>query len=308
MDTSLPATQTSPITYPLSYPPSHVLRQVASSMNWHDRDIIVKVERDTTWQLATTTVLNALGDRDGPVFITPPRSRRAREYIKRLALEEATSSGSRTIHGLPLRNAPDLAALPQPKPTSMSARTKLKENLQREPIPDREPYLLCITAMAEDRWLPSIPGNVKITGIEPISDDDPTLVISRSDILFDTGAHVSTITDDLLSDEFREYLSHSIHDPYRSSTGVTVQVTCVIAFGVQPALEMECAFRVVPVDSVPNQRSGIILGQNTVIDSIEYSSRPRKTLIARGEEVADSVWGDIVIDGYVNVDDDFVKL
>ncbi|KAI9880718.1 MAG: uracil DNA glycosylase [Pleopsidium flavum] len=293
--------------HPLSFPPSHVLRAVATSMNWRDRDIVVNVEREMTWRSATAAVLDALGDRDGPVHISAPRLRGAKEYIKRLALEQVTPSGSGNIHGLPLRNAPDLASLPHPKPTSMSARAKLKEDLRREPIPDREPYLLRITATAEDRWLPSIPGTIEISGVDSVP-DDPQITLSRSDILIDTGAHVSTITDDLLDDTFREYLSDSIHDPYRSSTGVTVQLAGVFAFGDQPALEMDCIFQVVPLDSVPNQRSGIILGQNSVIDSIEYSSRPRKTLIARGEKVLDTVWGDIVVDGYVNVDGDYVTI
>lgn len=242
----------------LSFPPSHILRTVANSMIWNDRDIVVNVEPRMTWQSATAAVLHALGDRDEPVYIMSPRPRGAREYIKRLALEERAYAESGNIHGLPLRNAPDLASLPHPKPTSMSARAKLRDNLRNDPIPDREPYLLDITATAEDRWLPSIPGTVKITGIHPVPENDPEITLSRSDILFDTGAHISTITEDLLDSRFREYLSQSFHDPYRSSSGVAVQGAALFAFGDQPPLEMDCIFQVVPLDSVPNHRSGII--------------------------------------------------
>ena len=289
------------------YPPSHVLRAVASAMNWHDRDIVVNVQRHMTWRSAMTAVLDALGDRDEPVYISSPRPRGVAAYIRRHAREEMSGSESGNLRGVPLRNAPDLASIPHPKPTSLSARAKLKENLQREPFPDRDPYLLQFTATAEDKWLACIPGVVEISGIDSTT-HDPKVTVSDSNVLFDTGAHISTITNDLLNDEFRDHLSSTINDPYRSKNGVTVQVAATLAFGDQPPLEMDCLFHVIPRDSVPNQRSGIILGQHTMIDSIQYSSRPRKTLITRGEKVMDTVWGDIVVGGYVTVDGDYVTL
>ena len=313
--TSSAVSDTPSSTHTSSFPPSIVLHAVASYMSLRDRDIVVNVKQDTTWRSATTAVLNALGDRDGPVYISPPRSRKAREYTKRLALELVASSGngnesvtpsaSANVCGLPLRNAPDVASLPDPKPTSTSARARLKESLRLEPIPDREPYILHSNATVEDRVLACIPGKVEITGIDS-GGSDPKTGLACANMLFDTGAHVSIITDDLLDGPFREFLSTSSHDPYRSRSGVVVQVAAIFAFGDQPPLAMDCIFQVVPRNSVSTQRSGIILGQKSVIDSIQYSSRPRKTLIARGEKVVDTVWGDILVDGYVNVDGDYI--
>ena len=306
MSTSPPADDPSKPTNTLSFPPSHVLRTVAYSMNWRDSDIVVNIERKMTWKSATAAVLDAFGDHDETVYIDEPRPRGRRDYIKRAALEEVLYSGSGNVRGLPLRSAPDPASLPAPQPTSPSSRAKLRENL-REAMSDREPYLLAITAVSEDRYLPSIPGRLLLSGIDS-SPDDPRMTLVRPDILFDTGAHTSIVTDDVLDSTFRAYLSDPIHDPYRSSSGVRVQVAGVLAFGAHPPLEMDCLFTVVPLNSVPNGRSGVILGQHTVIDSIQYLSKPRNTLVACGDEVADTVWGDILVDGYVNVDGDYVKI
>ncbi len=277
-------------------------------MNWRDDDIEVETQQWMTWQSATKAVLKALGDRDEPLLITAPRPRGAREYLKRLALEAVKyEREGATIRGLPLRNAIDHTLLPRPKPTTLAARNKLKADLLRTPLPDRQPYLIGVTATAGDRWLPCVPGTVTINGIDS-EPDDPTVTLSRADLLFDTGAHVSSITDDLIDNKFRTYLKHPIHDPYRSTFGVAVQAAAVFAFGDGPAVEMDCVFRVVPVDSMPNRRSGIILGQNTLIDSIQYTSVPRRVLIARGEDVPDTVWGDIKVNGMVNVDGGYITL
>ena len=307
MSNSSPASEEPTSVYTCSFLPNHVLRTVAASMNWRDEDIAVHVKSEMTWKSATTAVLNALGDRDGPVHIYAPRPSGAKAYLRQLALEEVSRSGSGSIQGLPLRNAPNLASLPSPRPTPQSVRVKLKENLRNETELDRKPYLLIITAAAEDRYLPSIPGKITLSGIDSLP-GDPELTISRPDILFDTAAHTSCITEDVLDSKFRQYLSTPIHDPYRCKSGVKVQVSGVFGFGDQPPLQMDCIFTVVPLDSIPNQRSGIILGQNSVIDSFQYSSKPRKTLIARGEEVPNTVWGDIVIDGYVSVDGNYIPL
>jgi hypothetical protein len=53
---------------------------------------------------------------------------------------------------------------------------------------------------------------------------------------------------------------------------------------------------------MPNERIGILFGQLQCIDCISYHSSPRRTLEAKGEDINEEAWGDIVIDGYVDDD------
>ena len=68
-------------------------------------------------------------------------------------------------------------------------------------------------------------------------------------------------------------------------------------------IEINAIVMVVPKSVVPNERIGILLGQLQCIDRISYHSSPRRVLEAKGEEINEEMWGDIVIDGYVDNDD-----
>lgn len=70
--------------------------------------------------------------------------------------------------------------------------------------------------------LAALPGILQLTAID---DNNGGLAFSVQirQMLLDTGAHISIITDDMLDDEFRHYLIDPIHDEYRSLDGTTVQ-------------------------------------------------------------------------------------
>jgi hypothetical protein len=53
---------------------------------------------------------------------------------------------------------------------------------------------------------------------------------------------------------------------------------------------------------MPNERIGILFGQLQCIDCISYHSSPRRNLEAKGEDINEEAWGDIVMDGYVDDD------
>lgn len=55
---------------------------------------------------------------------------------------------------------------------------------------------------------------------------------------------------------------------------------------------------------MPNGRIGILLGHNGAIDHIVYKSVPRANLNARGEVLPSTVWGDIVLDEYIDLFDE----
>jgi hypothetical protein len=70
-----------------------------------------------------------------------------------------------------------------------------------------------------------------------------------------------------LSEEFRRYLQDPIHDPYRSPNGLRVQLDAVIALS-KILVNISAIVLIVPKALVPNQRNGIIFGQQQCIDSL----------------------------------------
>lgn len=60
-----------------------------------------------------------------------------------------------------------------------------------------------------------LPGNDR--GLHNLDDK-----FNAVELIWDTGAHGTVVSEDLLSSEFRNYSTHPIHDPYRNETGVKV--------------------------------------------------------------------------------------
>lgn len=63
---------------------------------------------------------------------------------------------------------------------------------------------------------------------------------------------------------------------------------------------------VIPQAKMPNQLRGILFGQTSCINRIRYESIPRGFLLAKGENVGDDVWGDLIVKEYFNEDDNIV--
>ena len=292
------------------FPPNTVLRAVAGSLNALDDGVVVCTPRLTTWMNATEAVLIALRNAgaDHHVYIHPPRQRGVIEALKRIALEDRTNeASSSTNQPLPLRNAVSVSSLPIPPRSAPEARAKLRENARNDSSVYRDPYPLSFAPKYDERHLAAVPGCITLSAFDGMPNDLECLVVNDR-MLFDTGAHASCITDDLLPESFVRYLDEPVHDPYRSSVNgsVKVQVSATVVFGNQPPLNMDCVFIVHKKEAMPNQRSGIILGQSSVLNRLQYRCIPRDVLRARGETVQDGVWGDIQLEGYVNVLDDYI--
>lgn len=128
--------------------------------------------------------------------------------------------------------------------------------------------------------------------------DDPQQLFNNVEMIWDTGAHSTIVSDDMLSDAFRQYLTLPVHDPYRSDTGVNVQIDLEIRFS-NTVVHINSVCLVVPTSAIPN-RVGILLGQRGVIDRIIYTSVPRANLVARGLSPPPNVWGDLVLEEYAD--------
>lgn len=277
---------------PITLPPNTILRQVANSMNGKVNKILVTIPDITTWGSAVEMSLSAISEKsEHPLLLFRPKSREVKHELKQLARHYVAEKS------LPLRirNAQNAEQLPPPKKPSTVVKSFLKENARRTE-PDRNPYTI-IKACVEEKLLASISGKLCLSGLDA-EDDGLTEEILCSLCLWDTGAHACSISEDLLSDAFLEYLQDPIHDPYRNSNGPAVQVDASFGFS-NASISISTIFTVLPLSKIPNQRSGIILGQNAFMDHILYRSVPRAILEAKGEHVEEGVWGEIVVEEIV---------
>ena len=133
-------------------------------------------------------------------------------------------------------------------------------------------------------------------------DGDQEELVQQVDMIWDTGAHRTIITEELLSESFRQFLKDSRHNDYRLDDGLRVQMDAVIGLSNFP-VNISAIVLVVPQSVMPNKYTGILFGQQSCINCLSYHSSPRRILKAKGEDISEEMWGDIVIDGYVDDDD-----
>ena len=163
------------------------------------------------------------------------------------------------------------------------------------------PYAFTLHASITEKTLPVVKGRVELKWIDHMK-GDPTQVLEQVDMIWDTGARQTIITEELLSESFRQFLKDSRHDTYRLDNGLHLQMDLVIGLSNVP-IDINAIVMVVPKSVMPNERIGILFGQLQCIDRISYHSSPRCILQAKGEDISEEMWGDIVIDGYVDEDD-----
>jgi hypothetical protein len=58
---------------------------------------------------------------------------------------------------------------------------------------------------------------------------------------------------------------------------------------------------------MPNQLLGILFGQITCIDRLSLQAIPRRILLAKKEHISEEFWGDIVLDAYIDLQDEVVS-
>jgi hypothetical protein len=283
--------------------PSELLRQVGTAMNWRHTEISVTVPVVTTWKTVLRATDSALGEVDGPVIITPRRPESHRQILRQVALQNVQIANSlspvETSPGRPIRTQYDIKSLPFPEPASNDTRKRLKESAELF-YDFAGPYPVILHATITEGTLPVVKANVIINGVDS-SITDPPEILKFVDVLWDTGAQQTIVTEDLLSESFRRYLQDPQHDPYRSGNGLRVQMDAVIGFS-NGSIKISAIAMVVPKSVVPNERVGILFGQQQCIDRISYHSIPRRILEAKGEDIKEELWGDIVLDEFIDVD------
>lgn len=222
------------------------------------------------------------------LLLHKPVPKEAKQRLRHIAHQFAGDSSNQD-GPFRIRTNVNLSNLPEPRKTSAAVMSRLKENAKK--VSDADPYVTNARAMVEDGQLPSIAGRLNISAMDG-SEEHPQDNIQSTMCLWDTGSHCSSISEDLLSSSFREFLNHPVHDPYRrSGSRNIVQVDALFGFS-NHAVEISTIFIVLPLSHIPNRRSGIILGQQAFMEMMVVRCVPRYILIAKGEQVADNEWGD----------------
>lgn len=278
---------------PITLPPNVILRQVAKSMNGKVDNIVVTIPDITTWGLAVEMSMSAMNAKsEHPLLLFRPKPHPVKVELRKLARENVAQSNSLPLK---IRNAQNPEELPSPKKPSTAVKRILKENAKLTDS-GRNSYITT-KAGVDERFLACISGKLCLSGLDA-EDESLTEDILWSNCLWDTGAHACSISDDLLSDKFLEYLQDPVHDPYRKFNVSSVRVDATFGFS-NTKISISTIFSVLPLSKIPNQRSGIILGQNAFMNHILFRAIPRAILEAKGELVEEGVWGDIFVEEIV---------
>ncbi|KAG2026200.1 hypothetical protein GB937_002351 [Aspergillus fischeri] len=285
--------------------PREVLRQVADSMNGQRNELSVTLPAHTTWKSAIRAAEAAISDIDGSLLLMP-RGTGNHRLLQKTALQLASDSPSDNVSGRPIRTNVDLKSVEPHPPMSETARERLRNMAKKAAKTEfKEPYASLRPALGEGH-LPIIRADLILRGMDS-NETDPIYKLEGINMIFNTGSHRTIITDELLSASFREYLKDSVHDPYRSSNGLVLQIDAGIALTNCP-VAIEAVAVIVLKDKMPNKLVGVLFGQLSCIDRLSLRAIPRQILLARGEEISEEHWGDIVAEEYLNLDNEIVSL
>ncbi|PGH32139.1 hypothetical protein GX50_05100 [[Emmonsia] crescens] len=285
----------------VTYHPSHLLAEVGKSINTALPDLKVSTPYKTTWGECLKTVSDSLsssGIEDREITIDPPIPTLRKRALRDQALLHTQASGKSSSLTKPIRLQYDTSKVPLPTPLSRQLKQRVKENAQTFP-PFEQPYPVTIRAALESGTLPVPTVTAKLV-LEGVDDNSKVEKIGNAVMLFDTSAQQTILTDDMLSSEFRHYLQNDpVHDPYRlkegGGPGCWVLLCANIEF-TNTFIRLCTIALVVQKSAMPNSRSGIIFGQKGCLDSICYRSIPARLLQTRD----DHVWGDIIVDQYID--------
>lgn len=279
--------------------PKDALLQVLKSVKEHAPHTKSKFNVSSTWTGVLRQCADYVAPYDASIELFHPKTPAHRARLQALAKEFDASSSSSSqddvFPGLRIRNAGDLNSIPAPVRASSSYRQQLKENIRTLEKPVLDPYIKTVPLFIESKKLATLCGLLNLSAIDG-TDQDLSALIRSSEMLVDTGAQVSLITDDLLPLSFRDYLLDPIHDPYRSEDGTMVQVDVRFSFADQQ-INMACIFHVVSRTRIPNKRIGVILGQHSCLDHMVYTLTPRLFIPSISE---DDIWGDLTVHRYID--------
>ena len=203
---------------------------------------------------------------------------------------------------LTIRSPNTVQVLPPPNRTSQTSAGKERiRNMwdKYKDIMHLDPYMVNITPRLFERALPSIPSAILLlSGIDAPPNAPICSIPEHTLFLWDTGCHVTTISADLITPAFYQYIQGPAYES-RTSDLAVISVDARLQLS-NTSIDMSFIARIVPREMMPNQMSGVLLGQVGLINCIEVRQIPREFLIEDGQEVPEHIWGDLVVERYID--------
>ncbi len=203
---------------------------------------------------------------------------------------------------------------PTPLTHEQHANLKAKSKHILESDPDTLFPSVTLLVGIEHNVLPAVSANIVVCSVDDVDWDMTIEHLPMADCLWDTGAHMTIISDDLLSAAFSKFLRDDpMNEPYKGvvtkngKTFTKVQISIKVEFS-NTLVKLEGVGLVIPKEMIPNQRSGIILGQQFFINRMQYTSTPRAMLQAEGRDPGEQFWGTFEVSKYLNAADDVVNV
>jgi hypothetical protein len=303
-----PVTKEFSTDYLQGVPTSHLLSEVAASVKSQAPAATSTVPHRATWTATLQAASLSLEPEDQPMVIFPKPTKERQQAMRDFVLSQRSTlftsnvlpPGSKVDDGLPIRTP--FPKYQVPPRTSPAARDRVRE-LAKEDMGFRyrQPYLIQFRLGINERILPTVSGSLRLRGIDADPDDKTDECdLNLDGMTWDAGCHSCTLTADILPAKFRKYLNSSEHDPYRDASGLRMQVEGYLALSNTP-FTFDTYFTIVPASSLPNGRSGVILGQNGLLNRMAWTAVPRIILELRKEDVGDDIWGDIHVSEWCGV-------
>ncbi|KAI9780191.1 MAG: uracil DNA glycosylase [Candelina submexicana] len=279
----------------ISLPPNEILINVVHALNGRVDNLTREVNVHTTCNKAISHVQSLLENHDRPLRLNQIRSRRQKQKLKELA--QSANNPNQPLGPLRIRNAIPASQLPNPKRATLEERKVLKESFPKEAAMNK-PFIMT-RASLEDQKLATISGEITLSAIDG-EETDPTVEIRNDNCLWDTGAQYCSISADLVTRIDPSFLDLEVHEQYRMHSHVGVQVDAVFSLS-NKTFEISTIFLVLPSSDIPNKRTGIILGQHGFMDRMMVETIPRSILLKRGEQIEETVWGEIRIEAMLDL-------
>lgn len=265
---------------------SDVLRQASVALASTEEETYL-FPRHTTPLEALTAVINIIQDSlPPPLLLVPPRTKKRIENMKKSTLEfkEFQENTEPNTHARLTYRAPPGCA-PAPPPPNKKAREAVRRLALESNNENFEPYYLSL----HPQPLPGLTGCVFVMRGLDGDESSPVCEVAPDSVYFDTCSHCTYITADILPDEFRAYLRDAEHDPYRISNNAQVQVDATICFSNSDH-KLSFTAVITPPLSLPNNLSGVLLGQHGMINRLGFEATPKLVLdkLGRGEGLIDT--------------------
>lgn len=124
---------------------------------------------------------------------------------------------------------------------------------------------MTLQVQTTDQYIPVVKANLELQALDG-EDKDLKCRLNSVEMFWDTGAHHTIITEEILPAEFREYPNDRIHESYKSPNGLSVQLDATIAF-TNRAVSIAAPVMIIPKENMPNQLVG-----GCCLDSVHVST------------------------------------